>query len=444
MNLHPYALVSFFAFVINFFLLLFVFFRNPRQRTNALFSLWVLSIVGWLINEFLMRSSDDPEQAALFARLIYVSVSFLPGLYLVFAVSLPQTRIRFLQRRPSASYCFLIPGVVFLYFNLATDSLVKGVDHFLGTYHVAYGPVYRVFVLYFIGFLALGAAVFYLSYRRSRSRITREQLRYNMVASVIPIIGGSFTDVVLPALGVQTVRWASAFTIFMAAIIAYSVMKYQSFAIRQYLRKGLSYGAAALILILAFIAIESTVSLVFPGANPSVAVAGPIVVLIVLVDPVRRGVARAMERFSDGRSIETWKTEEIFLIHVSGRVIAHLACAPVSKKDAEVVAGMLTAIEGFVKETFSPDRKEALNIIKMGETKMLIEHSPHVYIVVVFRGYESEEMQEYVRRTLRRIHQKYRAVLSGWDGRRSEVSSVVAEVERLLPVLKRPVAAAQR
>jgi hypothetical protein len=76
--------------------------------------------------------------------------------------------------------------------------------------------------------------------------------------------------------------------------------------------------------------------------------------------------------------------EEIFVIQRdSGLMLGSAALYPSVNRD--VVAGMLTAIKGFVEDAFFRDNED-LEMIQYGTYKILIENFPHHYFAIALSG----------------------------------------------------------
>ena len=81
-----------------------------------------------------------------------------------------------------------------------------------------------------------------------------------------------------------------------------------------------------------------------------------------------------------------YSVEQLFLIQRdSGLLLAHVARTDSIAPD--VVAGMLTAIQEFVRESFNLERTESLHTLQAGEVTVLIEQGPEAVLAAVIRGY---------------------------------------------------------
>ena len=84
-----------------------------------------------------------------------------------------------------------------------------------------------------------------------------------------------------------------------------------------------------------------------------------------------------------------YQVEQIFFVHTeTGLVLDHLVYEGVISQDASMVAGMLTAIQDFVKTSFAQDASDSdrLNTMAFGERTVYVEHLPSAYLACVVRG----------------------------------------------------------
>jgi OOP family OmpA-OmpF porin len=82
-----------------------------------------------------------------------------------------------------------------------------------------------------------------------------------------------------------------------------------------------------------------------------------------------------------------YHVEEIYLIHAaSGLVLDHLVYEGGETRDADLVAGMFTAIQDFVRDSFSGDRGDHLDNLRLGDRTIFLRRTERVYMACVVRG----------------------------------------------------------
>ncbi|MDR1545904.1 MAG: hypothetical protein LBU12_04185 [Deltaproteobacteria bacterium] len=82
-----------------------------------------------------------------------------------------------------------------------------------------------------------------------------------------------------------------------------------------------------------------------------------------------------------------YHVEEIYLIHAeTGLVLQHLVSEGGESRDADLVAGMFTAIQEFVRDSFSGAGGENLENLRLGERSIFLRRTEMVYLACVVRG----------------------------------------------------------
>jgi hypothetical protein len=85
------------------------------------------------------------------------------------------------------------------------------------------------------------------------------------------------------------------------------------------------------------------------------------------------------------RSIrEMYAVEDMFIVGNEGRLIAHKTRRLHADRDEDILAGMLTAIQEFIRDSFRED--DQLRTFEFGEKKILIAKGSHIYAAAFFAG----------------------------------------------------------
>ncbi len=114
-----------------------------------------------------------------------------------------------------------------------------------------------------------------------------------------------------------------------------------------------------------------------------------------------------------------YQVEQIFLIHrESGIVLEHVVARDTMVQDPDLVSGMLTAIQDFVKDSFTTDGdSQELDTLRMGSDKSIwIEQGEHALIASVIRGTPPMDLRTRYREAIEEIHLKAGGSLSDFDG----------------------------
>ena len=128
-----------------------------------------------------------------------------------------------------------------------------------------------------------------------------------------------------------------------------------------------------------------------------------------------------------------YRVEQVFLIHKqSGLLLLHL-CAPHARaQDADMVSGMLTAIQDFAHDSFRAPAGEALQTLEIGELNLLVETGPAATLAAVIRGHAPREFRVVLQCALENIHGAQGPALESFDGDATPFELARAEMESCL------------
>ncbi len=111
-----------------------------------------------------------------------------------------------------------------------------------------------------------------------------------------------------------------------------------------------------------------------------------------------------------------YRVEQLFLLHrPNGLVLRHLSAAGVVTQDADMVAGMLTAIQDFVHDSFGNDG-DMLESFRVGELGVWIEQGPHAVVAAVVRGVPPVDFSTLLRTQVELIERDWGLELARFDG----------------------------
>jgi hypothetical protein len=139
-----------------------------------------------------------------------------------------------------------------------------------------------------------------------------------------------------------------------------------------------------------------------------------------------------------------YKVEETFLINNAGIILSHLSHGDSKLAvDVELVGAMLTAIQDFVKDSFSygeqkrgviNDKKKSLEKLEFGGFHLVLERAKYTCLCAVISGYVNKRLRKKMRVVLNEFEDKYADVLKDWDGMLDsfdEAQVIIAELFKL-------------
>jgi OOP family OmpA-OmpF porin len=114
-----------------------------------------------------------------------------------------------------------------------------------------------------------------------------------------------------------------------------------------------------------------------------------------------------------------YRVEQIFLIHSeTGLLLQHVSSSSVGVQDADMVSGMLTAIQDFVRDSFTTREGDQLQTLQVGELTVWIEQGPQALLAAVIRGNAPPQLRELFQQTIEKIHLQYGTELKEFAGDR--------------------------
>ncbi|MHC5012285.1 MAG: hypothetical protein ACYTG6_15300, partial [Planctomycetota bacterium] len=133
-----------------------------------------------------------------------------------------------------------------------------------------------------------------------------------------------------------------------------------------------------------------------------------------------------------------YRVEQVFLIHgETGLLLNHVAAEAVDVKDGDVVSGMLTAIQDFVRDSFGDGDGDSLDALDVGDLTVWIERGPHAVLAVVIRGNAPLDLRTEMQGVLEAIHLEMAHELEAFEGDDAPFGAVVGQLERCLQTAER-------
>ena len=126
-----------------------------------------------------------------------------------------------------------------------------------------------------------------------------------------------------------------------------------------------------------------------------------------------RGLRWRMESFRTGVSFGeivlrhslVYRVEQVFLVHrEGGLLLLHVADQSVPALAPEMVAGMLSAIQDFARDSFKVGSRDTLETMQVGELNVLVEEGPYAQIAGVVRGHPPVTLKTTLQQALETIH----------------------------------------
>ena len=140
-----------------------------------------------------------------------------------------------------------------------------------------------------------------------------------------------------------------------------------------------------------------------------------------------------------------YRVEDVYLIHsASGLLVGHVTQGEAVTKDEDAVSAMFTAIQEFVKDSFSREQPQRLTTAELGELTLWAVHGPTTTIVAVIRGIPPTALRTELETVLELIETRHSHALREYSGDRESMAYLEPNLRSCLLVsLRDPVKSQQ-
>ncbi|MCM0593611.1 MAG: OmpA family protein [Gloeotrichia echinulata CP02] len=112
-----------------------------------------------------------------------------------------------------------------------------------------------------------------------------------------------------------------------------------------------------------------------------------------------------------------YRVEQVFLIHKhTGLLLQHLVAEEVPTQDPDLVSAMLTAIQDFVKDSFTVAKGDGLQSLQFGELTIWVEEGPQAVLAGIIQGKPPQELRIVFQQAIAKIHLKLSRELQAFVG----------------------------
>ena len=129
-----------------------------------------------------------------------------------------------------------------------------------------------------------------------------------------------------------------------------------------------------------------------------------------------------------------YQVEQVFLIHrKNGLVLQHVVGPSVKFQDPDLVSGMLTAIQDFVRDSFDVAADQSLDTLGIGSDRSVwIEQGSKAILAVVIRGTPPVDLRDRMADILDGIHRTFNHALDDYEGDAVAFEAAREELRSLL------------
>jgi OOP family OmpA-OmpF porin len=169
-----------------------------------------------------------------------------------------------------------------------------------------------------------------------------------------------------------------------------------------------------------------------------------------LVESINRAVEHSISLRGIAWRIEGWRTgvpyaqivlrhslvyrvEQVYLIHAeTGLLLNHAAAADLKVADADLISGMLTAIQDFVSDSFAVQEGGELRTFSVGELTVMVERGPQAVLAAVVRGPPPDTLLPRLQDALETLHFQFATAFAEYTGDAASFVGARSQLEELL------------
>jgi len=123
--------------------------------------------------------------------------------------------------------------------------------------------------------------------------------------------------------------------------------------------------------------------------------------------------------------------DEVFLMTPSGNLLKHYTRRLRPDQDEDILAGMLTAVQNFVRESFD-EAGGKLNEIRFENYDILISHSKNIVIAAIISTKKPERLRDQLKTATDDMEKQYGEMISHWSGDKKELGDVDLLMKKFL------------
>lgn len=237
--------------LLNLLLSLIVLLKNPKKHLNVAFFLFVISLILWMITNYLSNKFTDPVSALFFNKLIFIFSPYIVFSLVYFSLVFPLNSIKL---NKLGILLLLIP--VFISNILTWKNRVITDVTFLpdGGTGVVFGPAAVFFVAQFLIYLLATLIILIKKYRKSHG-YERAQMQYITFGIGATMLLTAITNLIIP-LTLNNFLLSNIgpfFTLIMVGSISYAIIRHKLLDIRLIIARSVLYVLLILLIAILYI-----------------------------------------------------------------------------------------------------------------------------------------------------------------------------------------------
>lgn len=272
-----HSLVPLTAALANLLICALVLRHGMRDRLHVAFAGLTLVSASWDLGIFSLCYFTDATSAEWWSRIFRTGICLGPAVVFHFALVLSQSEGPLWRALRIAAYT---TGVFLAIANLQ-GGLVRGLTPHTWGWYVQPTPLYAGLTASLVIFLTLWAERVWRTYRCSTSPRQRVQAKFWLLGAAVQI--PFVLTNLLPLYGVNTYPLGNVGNVLFVAILAYAIVRHRLMDVDYVVRKGVSFGLAAVAVLVPIGVGLAALSRVFGAAAPLAFACASVALMLVAV-----------------------------------------------------------------------------------------------------------------------------------------------------------------
>ncbi len=124
---------------------------------------------------------------------------------------------------------------------------------------------------------------------------------------------------------------------------------------------------------------------------------------------------------------------KVFVIDRSGLLLAESSVMMAGDMDADIFAGMLSAVQDFVRNSLdtSLEKKSGIKKMEYGDMSILIENGERIFLTSIYKGTGHPDMERVMKNMIRDIESQHGHIIRSWSGKLQDMEVIQDYVDRL-------------
>ena len=229
---------------------IFVFLKGSEKLPNSLFLLLVISIVLWLVANFLLRVLNDPQYTLIILKTTYAAGVLMLYFLLVFSLEFPK---RLFKKLSIAFLTGLIPTVLLVWLSFS-GLLITGFGRKDEIILAKYGSGYPFIAAFIVIYLLAIFVIIFFQYKTA-SGILKQQARFLFIgivsSALIIVVFGLIGPILLKNEVMANYDYIGI--LFLVVCAAYAIVKHRFMGIEFIVRKSLVYSVVTAVILGIFV-----------------------------------------------------------------------------------------------------------------------------------------------------------------------------------------------